>query len=636
MNKKTITKILVLMILIVLFTFNIKAEIFATIGNMGGELALSFADPAIANTVKTVQTAAGVANPQAYITSKISGEVMGQIMQELPTEAQQAVTQYNQVKGWVDKGAKISEDLKLTSNGQLAGGSIAIKEKQNVESLTDNKIGDIKNMELSTKGEKEPYQLKAGENGASVTIGKNTYENLGKDSTITVDRTTGEVKEMEATFTEKTTIKLGEDELTVPKGGKVIYKDKKYTIECKDTCKDQEVVINEQKIKINGENSIDYDGKKITGKDFTYDDKRFTGIGDKPAEMTPVKEGYLLGKNTKMEDDRMIITSEKGNTLYSTMCGDVSGYSNYVNPCSKRLEMNGKEFSVQLKEGKQFGLNIEKDAFLKYNFNGGEVILFGDGTQTVTPHEEGNSVVITNGGVETTCEIKNGEVQVKQHNVGRNIDVSVTTVYDGGRIVSTANRETNIEVFQVCPDANLYTGGTTAQDITTFAGAGSKCPKIVSLGGKNDVLTDKEILKKLKTWGNEPITKVYPVQEFEWPSGSGKISYGRIVETLENPKDPSTMQQTFITSDGRSYKLSIIGEPSEQYGDKISKEDLKKFGLLPTDNLAPTPEEMGIKWEQELPEAVTKKWTECNKLSQKIRYGGVSLIKKSEEAAGID
>ncbi len=167
-------------------------------------------------------------DPSGFITGemtgKITGEIMGEIAKQSP-EAAKAIQQYQQVKGWVDEGAKITEDLKLDDKGQLVGGSVTITKKQNVESVTDKKISEIENMQLSSNGEGNPYQLKASENGASTTIGGNTYSNLQKDSTINVNRETGKVDEMDATFTKATTIKVNEDEIKVPEGARVVYKE---------------------------------------------------------------------------------------------------------------------------------------------------------------------------------------------------------------------------------------------------------------------------------------------------------------------------------------------------------------------------------------------------------------------------
>jgi len=394
MNKKTITKTLALMILLILLSFSIRANIFATIGMKG----LSFANPQAASAVQTVMQAYQITtDPSGFITGQITGQITGEIMGEIAKqspEAAKAIQQYQEVDSWIKEGAKITEDLKLDETGKTVAGKMEFTNKQNIESITDKKIGEVENMKFSATGEDKPYQLTASQDGASATIGENTYKNLGKDSTITINRETGKIDGMDATFTEATTIKVNEDEIKVPKGARVVYKDGKYDIYGND----QEVEVNKQKIQINGENSINYDGKKITGKDFTIDEKRFTGIETEsgmikePAQVTITDKGYILGKNTVMTDNRMIITSEKGEVLYSKMCGDVSGFNNYVNPCTKTLTAEGDGFSVRIKEGKQFGLDIKKDDVYLYKLEGGKVILDNGNNKYDAP--EGKYVIV--------------------------------------------------------------------------------------------------------------------------------------------------------------------------------------------------------------------------------------------------
>lgn len=547
MRKSTITKAFVIMVLLILLSFSIRASIFATIGVKG----LSFASPDVAGVVQNVMKAYQITiDPSGFITGemtgKITGEIMGEIAKQSP-EAAKAIQQYQQVDGWVKEGAKITEDLKLDDKGRQAGGSIELNKKQNVESITDKKISEVENMKLSSDGEGKPYQLKASENGASAIISGNAFSNLQKDSAITVNRETGKIDEMDATFTAATTIKVNEDEIKVPEGARVVYKDGKYEVYGKD----QTVEINKQKIQINGENSINYDGKKITGKDFTYDEKRFTGIGDEPAEMTPVKEGYLLGKNTKMEDSMMTITSEKGNTLYSKMCGSVSGFDNYVNPCSRKLTIEGDGFSVGLKEGKQFGLNIEKGDILKYDMEGGKVIL-DNGKQSIYL-DEGESVNMINGGKSERYIMVNGDklILADPDTLGEDYDVAMSTELaprpgDEDYIMAVQNEQEDLQVENA--DENIYvcesSGDSSSFEIIPEVEA--QACKLGATQAPNPKIKFGSA-KAGQVWGEETIKGIY-----------------------KNKNDPSTLEiHTEIKGEIQIYKAYFDKSGNPVYEKKV-------------------------------------------------------------------
>lgn len=610
MNKKTITKILVLSVLLILFSLNIKASIFATIGVKG----LSFASPQAAGVVQNVMKAYQITtDPSGFITGemtgKITGEVMGEIAKQSP-EAAKAIQQYQQVKGWVDEGAKITEDLKLDDKGQLVGGSATINKKQNVESITDKKISEVENMQLSSGGEGKPYQLRVSGDMGSATIGGNTYSNLQKGSTINVNRETGKVDEMDVTFTAATIIKVNEDEIKVPKGARVVYKDGKYDVYGKD----QEVEINKQKIRINGENSINYDGKKITGKDFTYDEKRFTGIEDKSAEMTPVKEGYLLGKDTKMEDDRMSVTSEKGNVLYAKMCGDVSGFNNYVNPCAKKLTVEGDGFSVSLKEGKQFGLNIEKEDVFEYQVKGGKVVL--DNGQQTMDLPEGKSVIVTDGNSRTRyVKLKGVDEELISVNYPYSIeewDTSISSVYDGNMMGNTINEETGVEIVYIKDCEGSPTGGVIASSILGrvigYVTFGEYC-NVVGINTKDPFVK--------KTWDGNPILGASEKKEYLGLQGRAYYKYVELQEA-----DGAHLY--YVSSNGDIYEYSTS---EEKFGDQPAyKESCVKlksvFNMDCTTASAPSPNTL-------TPEKVTTtstgKAANVDNLGKQVTGGGAII-----------
>ncbi len=107
-------KILFVLILILFTVQLVSAADFASIGMQG----LSFVNPQAAQIVNGIVC---ISNPVLCIQQKIVGSVTSGVLQkvaEANPAAAQAISVYNQVKGYVDQGAKISEDLKVNELGK--------------------------------------------------------------------------------------------------------------------------------------------------------------------------------------------------------------------------------------------------------------------------------------------------------------------------------------------------------------------------------------------------------------------------------------------------------------------------------------------------------------------------------------
>lgn len=565
MNKKTITGLIVFSVLIILLSFSIKASIFATIGMKG----LSFASPEAAQIVQTVIS---IQNPaawaQGYVTQQISGEIMAEIAKQ-SSEAAQAIQQYNQVKGWIDQGAQITEDLKLNDKGTLAGGSITMSdEMQDVSSLisSDLEEGSIKvaNAEVSAKEEGGDVTFTAKE-GASIEINGKKYENLKEGSTIIIGRDRA-VKEADITTTKAGTYEFGGREIQAEKDTRIVYKDGK--IEAHGEGKT--IHVDKQKITIGGE-SVTIDGQKITGKDFTLDEKRFTGLEGKDAEVTIVEEGYLLGKNTAIDSDRMIIESKEGNVLYSKMCQDVSGFSNYINPCRRTLNMEGKGFLVQLKEGKHFGLDVEKGDVLKYEFNGGKVVI-DNGAQNIVTGERGE-VTVTNGEFKITYTKIDGvpHTMMDPNSIGKNPDVAMSTTC--GDISSIENPDGAQTVYR-CPPSGTgaaVTGASFFQKCTATLGVNTE---------KTNKFIGTELFEKQK------ITTVGQAVPYQRPDGTTEYTV-----SIETTDVAGNTYKYSLRSDGTITKWNPEKSEWEETDYMITSEaDLKEFGVIREEPVKPEPE----------------------------------------------
>lgn len=611
MNKKTITGLIVFSVLIILFSFSIKASIFATIGMKG----LSFASPEAAGVVQNVMKAYQItADPSGFITGeitgKLTGEIMGEIAKQSP-EAAQAIQQYNQVKGWIDEGAKISEDLKMDDKGQMIGGSFTM----GGEGMTDitsvvspdmqkegGSIEVSKGVKVSSKGE-ESVRMEFTEDGMLTLNGKNFP--VKKDGFIEMDRE-GELSSADFTISEDTTIDVGGNKVVLEKDTRVVYDKEKGIFQIHG--EDKTVQIGETKIRINGDNYIQQNSDGIiTGKDFTLDEKRFTGLEGEFAEVTIVEEGYLLGKNTAVESDRMIIESKEGNVLYSNMCGDVSGFNNYVNPCRRTLSMEGEGFSVQLKEGKSFGLDIEKDDVLKYEFNGGKVVI-DNGAQNIATNEKGE-VTVTNGDFKITYTKIGGvpHTMMDLNSVGKSPDVAMSTTCGD---ISSIENPGEAQIVYACPSS-----GTGA----AVTGAASFFQKCTAALGVNTEKTNKFIGTEL--FEKQKITTVGPVIPYQKPDRT--TDYTVSIETTD------------VTGNTYKYSLSSDGTIKKWNPEKLdweetdyivtSEADLKEFGVIREEVPKPEPELSPVEKMEERGRNAWDNLYQDSKVSGKLKEGQLYL-----------
>ncbi|MDP2908645.1 MAG: hypothetical protein Q8N77_02450, partial [Nanoarchaeota archaeon] len=450
MNKKLITALIAASILIIFFSMSINAEIFSTIGMKG----LSFADP---NAAKVVQTAVCASNPAAcaagYVTGQVSGEVMGEVAKQSP-EAAKAIQQYNEVNGWVKEGAQIKEDLKLNENGEMAGGKILLTgdEPRDVSKLVseDEEKGSVMatNMEVSSKQEQDSVIFTAKGDYGRVEVDKKHYSNMQEGSAIEVNRG-GSIQKADIT-TNGGTYEFPNDIThqwqsvqAKEKGTRVTY-NQEDNLEISIDRKEKNLPVNAQidndEFYIEKGTSIEVknqaEGKEIitqvTGKDFTTDNRKFTGQEGQIAEITLLEgeEGQVLGKNTVAEDKEIDITvgtAEKENVLFSKACQDPTGYDSYVSYCGAKMNSQGN-FYIEIGEGNNLGLTMTKNDIMKYELRGGKLII-DNGEQTPIP-EGGGLIEFTNGEGKTSYTKVDGTTQeLIDPSLGES-HVSASTKYD--------------------------------------------------------------------------------------------------------------------------------------------------------------------------------------------------------------
>lgn len=498
MKKKIIMGLFAL--LMILSSLITQAGIFATISMKG----LSFASPQTAQIVQTALTVTRY-TPKAwvegYVTRQVTGEAM-QLIAEESKEAAQTIQQYNRVKGWIDEGARITEDLKLTENAELAGGSITINEKErDISTLVNSELeeGSIKvsNMAVSSKREGEAVTFTAKKDGY-VIINGIKYENLKEGSFISIGRE-GSIAEADITTTKAGAYEFGDMQVYAEKGARITYED--------------------EILGVHGQGKIGLDGQETNFK----------------GDMTCDKESCMLGKNTVAESDKFkVTTSEKEAWLFSTCQKSVSGLDSYINPCKDSLTMEGA-FKVQLKEGKNFGLDIEKDDNLEFDLKGGKVIM-KDGVAGVGL-KPGASVKITNGDVVMIHKQTAEGIQttIEPGSIGKQPDVELITAtgFEEWSCATETNKE-GIKTYH-CP---IETSQITTKAVIDITGRGilDECKKIVDSG---EGAVAGKIQEYKKKFGPKEVeiaigisisknTEGVTVKEYE--SGEKYIVYERIDE----------------------------------------------------------------------------------------------------------
>ncbi|MEM4266729.1 MAG: hypothetical protein QW404_01585 [Candidatus Nanoarchaeia archaeon] len=386
---------------------------------------------------------------------------------------------------------------------EFGEGSMMISEEQDLSKIINSNLGEgsikASNVEMVSQGQGRDITFKVKENGYLEINGKR-YENLLEGSTIAMDRE-GNIKAADMTLTKTTNLEIGGKGIQADRGARIVYKNGIVEIYGKE----QTAVVDTQSIRINSD-SIKLQDNKISGRDFTIGNNIFTSTkkGDL-AEVTNVDEGYLLGRNTQVETQSIIANSREGNVLLSKSC-QTGSHENYINPCGEKITIQGKGFEASLKEGKNFGVEVQKGDILKYEMSGGKVILSG-GEQQINTEKGG--IKITNGGIVTRFTEYNGVMHalMDPNSLGKEADVDLGTRI--GELAIADNSEDGTQTIYACPVGEVM-GATGAASIMEWAK--QKCEQYV--------------------YGNKKETnKVF--QPYEW--GVGKTTGNVVKETKLEP-----------------------------------------------------------------------------------------------------
>mgnify|MGYP001566601468 FL=1 len=171
-------KFIVILLVLILLVSNVNAGAFATIGMTG----LQFVNPEAAQLVNKLIC---VSNPAACLKGKVVGQVTGELYQaiaEKNPEIARSIDTYNQVKGYIDTGARIINELELDDKGQVQKGTIEFK---NEGGKIGNLVGEDIKEEDVTVSKQVIFDKKDGVStltftgdGSNVKIRSDLYTNI--------------------------------------------------------------------------------------------------------------------------------------------------------------------------------------------------------------------------------------------------------------------------------------------------------------------------------------------------------------------------------------------------------------------------------------------------------------------------
>ncbi len=228
--KKTTTFIIVSIILIN-SSLSSADNAFAVIAQTG----LSFVNPEIASLVNK---AVCVSNPAACLQGKIVGQMTGTALNkvaEINPAAAEAITTYNKVKGYIDSGARIIDELSVDSDGRIVNGIIEFNNEEKIGDLVGENIDKdsviVNKVHLSKEGDvnrvvfngRKGYLRVAIKDEKTGKVRGGLYSNIQPGGHISLDED-GNVFDADITANENGgSYNFGDKIVTVPANTRVIF-----------------------------------------------------------------------------------------------------------------------------------------------------------------------------------------------------------------------------------------------------------------------------------------------------------------------------------------------------------------------------------------------------------------------------
>jgi hypothetical protein len=361
-------RIFVVMVLFMFLIGSVQASAIASIALDG---AMSFLDPTIQAIIQGAMCVAGPAGALTcavqYVQGKIIGVVSGEIMEQvarLSPEAYKAITTYNKIKSYIDRGASILQELKVGEEGEITGGKISFgedeysikelfpeSEESEVEDvIVSNADYDFANRKLEVK---EGGFLKIKVRDDEGKIQELTYENI-KEGYLKLDEK-GVVEEAEI-VSGGSTYKFGNyKQIKVPADTQIEYKGGIVRVS-KASRSSLYLKYGDISISSLGENPIELSDKQIRCLDCVVGNIKLKGYEDRKGVLEIFDEGFLvLYGEANYKQNFLRVNTQAKKVLITNFGVDLSGYD------GSWIRQNSNLLEIHSAEGGMIDLEIAED-----------------------------------------------------------------------------------------------------------------------------------------------------------------------------------------------------------------------------------------------------------------------------------
>ncbi len=389
-------KIFTGLILIILLMGVVSASLIATIGMTG----LNFVNPTAATVVKGVLCVTSpigiISCVEQYVEGKVIGFISGEVLQaiaELSPEAARAIIIYNQVQGYIDKGAFVLENLELNEKGEIERGILEFDENEYslaFESFFGNlTVEDIIVSKSEYNSETKELTIKEGgflkikikdEEGEEREL---IYKNI-KEGGIFKLNEEGLIEEADFVVSgDNSVYKFGDnDAIKVNTDAHILYKDGKVRV----SGRDMNFLYGDLNITLN-KNFIDFFGNKVFCIDCKIDEVELKALPGTFGSLTISDKGYLINSGEVIyKQNKFSVREDKNAVLIANRDTNMLDYNgNWLRQTSKTLEVQSGEegyIKVDFLENHEILNTDDRD-------KGYVEIIEGDGLKFINRNDEG-------------------------------------------------------------------------------------------------------------------------------------------------------------------------------------------------------------------------------------------------------
>lgn len=364
--------------MMVLFMFLIGSVQASAIASIALDGAMSFLDPTIQAIIQGAMCAAGPAGALTcavqYVQGKIIGVVSGEIMEQvarLSPEAYKAITTYNKIKSYIDRGASILQELKVSEEGEITGGKISFGEEEysikelfpesedfGVEDvIVSNADYDFANRKLQIK-ENGFLKIKVKDEQGKIT--ELTYENI-KEGYLRLDEK-GVVEEAEIISDDFSTYNFGDyEQIEVGAGTQIEYKNGILKVSGgNDYMKYGDLGI------LSIGEYVEFSGRQIRCMNCKVEEIRIKVMGGRLGVLERFDEGFLVHRGEATYRQNVLrVNSPREIVLIANPGVDLSDYEgNWIRQTDKLLEIQsieGGSIDLEIAESHQILNTDSKD-----------------------------------------------------------------------------------------------------------------------------------------------------------------------------------------------------------------------------------------------------------------------------------